>query len=80
MPPPTDQLLAALRGAGGQILTLAVAGELTAPVPDCPEWDLATLLAHLGTLWFFHAAQLGRGSPRRRTRPPDPIRRPGPSW
>lgn len=68
------ELLAALRSAGDRIVAVSRAADLHRPVPACPQWDLAALLGHLGTLWYFHGQHLTRGL----TSPPDPATRPDP--
>jgi uncharacterized protein (TIGR03083 family) len=45
-----DEFLAAL-GVGGDAFVAAVEGNLDRPVPACPDWDVAGLVAHLGRIY-----------------------------
>jgi uncharacterized protein (TIGR03083 family) len=49
--------LSHLDAAAEQFADLAATGELTAPVPACPDWTLAELVVHLGDVhqWARHA-------------------------
>jgi uncharacterized protein (TIGR03083 family) len=49
MTPAYPELVAAIRREGEQLL--AVGQELDLPVPTCPGWTLASLLAHVGSVY-----------------------------
>ncbi|HEY1297559.1 MAG TPA: maleylpyruvate isomerase family mycothiol-dependent enzyme [Chloroflexota bacterium] len=42
------ELIAGLRREGDRLLRVAATGDLNAPVPTCPGWELRDLLRHIG--------------------------------
>ena len=46
-----DMWLASLREDGGAFRAVVADADLTSPVPSCPEWDLADLVHHLGSVY-----------------------------
>ena len=48
-----DLALTRIEAEAGRFLELATAGgaDLSAPVPSCPDWDLARLVLHLGDVY-----------------------------
>lgn len=75
-----DQQLAVLEAASRRLAAIDAA-ELAMPVPTCPGWDLAELLAHVGRVHQWATALL-LAAPGARVRyrdlpdPPEPDRRP----
>ncbi|MFJ6623283.1 maleylpyruvate isomerase family mycothiol-dependent enzyme [Kitasatospora sp. NPDC091335] len=53
----------ALRHEGTRLADAAARTELTAPVPTCPEWQLADLLRHIGYVHRWAATIVSRGLP-----------------
>ncbi|MET8545899.1 maleylpyruvate isomerase family mycothiol-dependent enzyme [Kitasatospora sp. NPDC004799] len=51
----------ALRREGARLAEAAARTDLSAPVPTCPEWQLADLLRHLGYVHRWAAAVPSRG-------------------
>lgn len=43
-----DQQIARIRADGGALAEAAEAGPFEAPVPGCPDWDVESLLRHIG--------------------------------
>jgi uncharacterized protein (TIGR03083 family) len=74
-----DQLLTVLLDASAGLATVEP-GEMATPVPTCPGWDLAELLAHTGQVHQWATALL-QAAPGERVRfrdlpdPPDPDQR-----
>jgi uncharacterized protein (TIGR03083 family) len=69
-----DRLLPTLRADADQLVELA-GGDLSAPVPTCPGWNLADLLGHLGRVHRWTAICLQTppdgDRPRFEPRPPE---------
>jgi uncharacterized protein (TIGR03083 family) len=42
------ELIAGVRREGDRLLLVAAAGDLSAPVPTCPGWELRDLVRHIG--------------------------------
>jgi uncharacterized protein (TIGR03083 family) len=61
-----DQFLTAIRSAAERLHDHADRAGLNAPVPSCPEWDVAALLSHVGMVHRWAAANL-RGDSDHRT-------------
>ncbi|MEV7188307.1 maleylpyruvate isomerase family mycothiol-dependent enzyme [Kitasatospora sp. NPDC093102] len=53
----------ALRREGNRLAEAAARTELSAPVPTCPEWQLADLLRHIGYVHRWAATILSQGLP-----------------
>ncbi|WP_224281347.1 maleylpyruvate isomerase N-terminal domain-containing protein [Streptomyces sp. LS1784] len=53
----------ALRREGNRLAEAAARTELSAPVPTCPEWQLADLLRHIGSVHRWAAAIVSQGLP-----------------
>ncbi len=51
----------AITAAESAAFLSAVVGNLEAPVPSCPPWTVADLVAHLGSVQRFHARHVVRG-------------------
>jgi uncharacterized protein (TIGR03083 family) len=68
----TETYLRHLRGAGEAMADVA-AGNLSVPVPTCPEFDLGGLLAHTGYVlrWISACAESGELARRPPGDPPD---------
>ncbi len=62
--------LAALEREGGSLGNLA-RGNLDAPIPACPDYDMAGLVAHVGWVYSFVCAQLGADDPMSPAAPGD---------
>lgn len=56
-----DSYLAAIRDDARRTAACAESGDLAAPIAGCPDWDLRTLVVHLGSVhrWATHAIQQG---------------------
>lgn len=74
--------LRAIRDASITLVDAADAAGVDAPVPSCPEWTVADLLGHIGTVqrWAAMCAQREPGGPPQRSRdagiaipPPDEL-------
>jgi uncharacterized protein (TIGR03083 family) len=68
-----DFWLAALRADGPALLSAATATGPDAPVPSCPGWTMADLVAHVEETLHFARVLVPRGvtdRPERRDRPP----------
>jgi uncharacterized protein (TIGR03083 family) len=62
--------LGAIRGDAERLADAAEIAGPDAPVPSCPEWDVADLLGHVGTVhrWAAMSAQREPGGPFQRSR------------
>jgi uncharacterized protein (TIGR03083 family) len=60
-----DQYLAAIRSAAQRLHDHAAQAGLTAPVPSCPGWDVAALVAHQGMVHRWAAANVAGDSDHR---------------
>jgi uncharacterized protein (TIGR03083 family) len=67
-----EEHLAALEDAAGRLLAVA-AGSLDRPVPSCPEWHVADLVAHVGRVWDWAATIVELGEPAERPDSPDDL-------
>jgi uncharacterized protein (TIGR03083 family) len=67
------EYVAALRREGA-VMAVAAQGRLGAPVPSCPEWDVAELVWHVGNVRHFWREIVARRlqDPEAVTRPPRP--------
>lgn len=54
-----DELLAILASEGAEFIRTAQAGDLDAPVPNCPGWTLRDLVAHLRVVYRWVARLVG---------------------
>jgi uncharacterized protein (TIGR03083 family) len=61
-----ERLLRVVEEEGGALRELAAAGELSETVPNCPDWTVAQLVAHLTGVYRWAALVLGE---RRQTPP-----------
>ncbi|MDO8361474.1 MAG: maleylpyruvate isomerase N-terminal domain-containing protein [Actinomycetota bacterium] len=55
--------LATIRQAGDRLLATALAAGFTAPVPTCPTWTVAHLVAHQAMVHRWAAAHVAGGDP-----------------
>ncbi|HET8914259.1 MAG TPA: maleylpyruvate isomerase family mycothiol-dependent enzyme, partial [Propionibacteriaceae bacterium] len=60
-----DQYLTAIRSAAERLHDHAAEAGLTAPVPSCPGWDVAALVAHQGMVHRWAAAHVSGDSDHR---------------
>ena len=60
-----QRALLALERAAAEVPVLLAEADLAAPVPSCPEWTVAQLVAHLGEthLWAERCVRLGDPQP-----------------
>ncbi len=65
-----DIWLASLRDDGGTFRAAVAEADMGSPVPSCPDWDVAALVHHLGSVYRFVHAHV----PRAVTTRPDKSR------
>src|ERR1700691_6378001 len=69
----TDPALLTVAAADGRDLLAAARTDWSRPVPDCPGWDAADLVGHMGAIlgWMARIVTTGQAVPRRdRETPP----------
>jgi uncharacterized protein (TIGR03083 family) len=74
---PPDRYRAAIRGETDGLVDAAERAGLDAPVPSCPDWDVAKLLRHVGRVQRWAAANATAGefvAPDTLPAPPGPER------
>jgi len=75
--PDRADYLRAITDESAALLDAAVRAGLDAPVPSCPEWNVADLLAHIGGVQLW-AAEMSRAAPDAERVPRDPNAVPEP--
>jgi uncharacterized protein (TIGR03083 family) len=59
----SDAYLGALRDQAEQLVAAAERAGLDAPVPSCPDWDVAELLGHMGRVYRWAASCVETNAP-----------------
>jgi uncharacterized protein (TIGR03083 family) len=67
-----DRYLDTVRQEGDRIVAVGRAGDLAAPVPATPDWDLAGLIAHTSFVHRYVSAWMDAGAPQKRDVVPEP--------
>jgi uncharacterized protein (TIGR03083 family) len=77
----TDAYRGAIRDEADRLVAAAQRAPLDAPIPSCPDWDVAELLAHMGRVYRWAAACVEANAPlSRRDLPSPPARDERVAW